>query len=187
MAELIEPDFERDRIEGQLSPMERRALYDCVMRLRPDCAFEVGTCRGGGSTYFIASALRNIDIDTGKKVVLQTTETDIDFYEYASELYGTKLQYLSPYVNLHLCGAMQTFAGFEMPGRGFAFLDGAENASETLHQFSMFDMRLNPGSMLAFHDWTTSKTDSIRPIMEDHQRWLRWKAVDSHHIFRKEE
>ena len=58
---MIEPDFNRDRFEGQMSPNERVVLYAAIMDRQCKNVWEVGTCRGGGSTYYIATALENLN------------------------------------------------------------------------------------------------------------------------------
>lgn len=43
---------------GQMWLAERQALYEAVLRRKPKRCFEIGTWTGGGSTFFIVSALK---------------------------------------------------------------------------------------------------------------------------------
>src|SRR5262249_48256922 len=50
--------FEGDcRLIGQMYAAERRALYGLVRKRLPHHCIEIGTWSGGGSTFFISSAL----------------------------------------------------------------------------------------------------------------------------------
>lgn len=48
------------KIAGEMYVAEREALYTTILRWRPGLCFEVGTASGGGSTFYLASALARI-------------------------------------------------------------------------------------------------------------------------------
>lgn len=166
-----EPDFERDRWEGQMCSEERRALYETVMARNPCVVWEVGTCRGGGSTYYIAQALANL----GNGGVLITSETNPEFLAYAHDLYGEHgaLQHLAPFVRFNFGAACSIYPAMLHAGTpvDMAFLDGEERSLECLYEFAMFRPYMHVGDVVAFHDWNTSKTDHIRPVVENDHDW----------------
>ena len=44
---------------GQMYWRERKAIYETIISFKPNRCFEVGTYNGGGSTYFVSSALHH--------------------------------------------------------------------------------------------------------------------------------
>jgi len=120
---VIVPDFSRDRMEGQLTEVERKTLYDTVILSHPSVVFEVGTWCGGGSTYFIASALRNMHVEGRNAAKVYTAEVNPIFFNHAQNLYRTdmdmgELAYLAPYVSLHFGDALEHFKSKDFPVRG---------------------------------------------------------------------
>jgi NAD(P)H-hydrate repair Nnr-like enzyme with NAD(P)H-hydrate epimerase domain len=43
---------------GEMLPYERYKLYNWILEIKPEIIFEVGTGNGGGSTFYIAEALK---------------------------------------------------------------------------------------------------------------------------------
>ena len=167
---MYEPDFDRDRFEGQMNPSERAVLYDTVMRLKPRYVWEVGTCRGGGSTYYISTALENLD--NGGKLI--TSEVNQEWYEYAMNLYGLgqPLEHLRQRVMFNFGDACTIYPKMlkEFPVH-MVFIDGGEDSIQCLHQAMMFRPFMAVGTVIAFHDWDNGKTDYVRGAMENDKDW----------------
>ena len=89
-------DFTLNRDCGQLYVDDRRWLYETVLALKPQMALETGTWKGGGSTFYIASALR--DSECGG--VLYSIETDVVVFAAAVMRYTRDWPHLMPSVSL---------------------------------------------------------------------------------------
>lgn len=177
----MKPDFNRDSMEGQMTPEERQEIYRLVIDTKPDVVFEVGTWKGGGSTYFLSSALH----ENGKGVLF-TIESEAEFFSHAVSLYSSTLKDLKPYVNFsfgnseiifpNLLKSLSLASNVDMVNKQFidiVFLDGKEDPDQTLNELSMFSPYLKVGGIVACHDWKTSKTDKIRSILSGPQ----WELV----------
>ncbi|MFL5815815.1 MAG: class I SAM-dependent methyltransferase [Bdellovibrionia bacterium] len=155
-------------LPGQMYIADRKGLYDAVIKYKPKYCFEVGTHTGGGSTYFLASAFA--ELGQGKVVTL---ESDRSFWEYAKDSYQKALPHLAPYVEFVHGDDVKCFEPYlrETGGLECAFLDGSENAEQTLEQYEFFKKFLKPGSVLMAHDWDTDKMRLLRPLLEQSKEW----------------
>jgi predicted O-methyltransferase YrrM len=155
-------------VPGQLWRVERRLLYEAIRARRPAAVFEVGTWYGGGSTYFISQALYE-----NRKGVLHTVEVDAKLHAAAVGNYDGWLAHLKPYVQFHLGRALEVYpALLKDVGRvDVLFLDGAQDAGETLAEFGMFLPYLKRDAVLAAHDWDNDKMALVRPIIEHGGEW----------------
>ena len=162
---MTEPNFERDRYEGQMNVEERKSLYNLIMGVKPETVFEVGTCRGGGSTYYIASALRNIG-----KGLLYTSENKQEFYDYAITLYNgaPDMAGLKQYVSFHFGDSEKVFMPIlpNVVKPMVVFLDGGASSIKMLYDFTMFRPYMPIGSFLACHDWDNGKTYILKYVLE---------------------
>lgn len=156
-------------MEGQLTQRERELLYRIVKTSRPKLVVEVGTWYGGGSTLFIASALR--DAGTGKLI---TCEPDIARYNSACSGYLGKPEFNIELLN---CTARVLFKKLidENSQIDFLFMDGSEDPSENIDDFRYIEGHLPLGSIVGFHDWDLDKREDdnistknklLRPYME---------------------
>jgi len=161
-------DFSTKFCEDGLDPKENKALYEAIIEKKPDVVFEVGTRRGGGSTYYISSAL-----STNGKGILHTVECDPSCHAQAIALYGGQLAQLAPRVKLYLGKSHEVFplALQSVTGVDALFLDGEENADQTMREFEMFLPKLGVGSILACHDWNIHKMARLRPLLETSHDW----------------
>ncbi|MDD2765439.1 MAG: class I SAM-dependent methyltransferase [Opitutaceae bacterium] len=161
-------------IAGQLYRAERRALHDAVVRRQPAFAFEIGTFNGGGSTYFLALAFAKLG--RGKLVTL---EIDPALQAKAAAFYTTQLPTLRPHVEFLLGGSPELFTPFlqQAGAAEFVFLDGAENAAQSLEQYRFFEPWFRRGSVLALHDWNTEKMRLIRELLCHTPRWRETLAL----------
>ena len=151
-----------------LFPPENEALYNLVLSSKPNVSFEVGTRRGGGSTYFISSALFE-----NKKGLLYTIECDPDCYTSAVNRFSGPLAHLKPYVLLHLGKSNEVYphALEKIEKIDVLFLDGEENDQQTMTEYAMFKSKLISGSYLVCHDWHIGKMFKLRPIIESDTSW----------------
>ena len=158
---MVIPNFERDRFEGQMNPAERELLYNTVMSAQPDVVCEVGTCRGGGSTYFISSALRNLG-----KGKLYTCEDFKEFYDYARALYAGNPDFagLEQYIEFFFGDSERAFKDFKLPVN-VCLLDGGADSIKMVYDFTLFRPLMPIGSYLIMHDWDNGKTDYIKQIL----------------------
>ena len=155
-------------VAGQLYRAERRALHEAVVRRQPAFAFEIGTFNGGGSTYFLTRAFAQLG--RGKLVTL---EIDPALQAKAAAFYTTQLPTLRPHVEFLLGGSPELFTPFlrQAGAAEFVFLDGAENAEQSLEQYRFFEPWFRPGSVLALHDWNTEKMRLVRALLLQTSRW----------------
>lgn len=143
---------------GQLNPDERRLLYNTVLEYKPLVAFEVGTWEGGGSTYFIASAMVQNDFGT-----LYTVECDEECYRKAIDNFAVWPNQGSRVVfNFGRSGDMFPRILVTTGRADLVFLDGCNDAETTRADYMMFLPYMLPGSVLACHDWEETKMDYVR-------------------------
>jgi len=155
-------------MRGQLWFSERRLMYRTIRDRRPEACYEIGTWKGGGSTLFIAQALR--DNRLGR---LHTIETNQEFFEESRGNYERLVPELFPYVAFHLGDYREVYAKLlrETGPVDFLFLDGAEDAEETVQQYHFFRPYLKAGCLLMAHDWFTTKCALLRGEIEKDGRW----------------
>jgi predicted O-methyltransferase YrrM len=165
------PNFDRDSQEGQLCSMERYALYSLIQKEDPDVVFEVGTWKGGGSTYFIASALHE-----NKHGILHTCEINKEFYDHATNLYDNELKELKPYVCFHFGDSLEVYPDILRKSGmiDILFLDGKEDSDQTVREYCMFRPYMRNGAYMVCHDWKEYKMAELkkRLIADEH-----WKLI----------
>ena len=182
------PRFERDHMEGQMHDPERKALWEIVVALKPEKVFEIACWLGGGSTYFITSALH----ENGNGH-LWTCELHPEFLDHAVALYKSgDLKELNPYVTFHLGSGEDIFPPV-LAKEGpidMAFLDGGEghnlsDAQQQARELAMMKEHLRVGGMIAFHDWGLNKTALTRVIMQNDMDFEMVDSVMTLATFRK--
>lgn len=156
-------------LPGQMYSAERKALFDAIQREKPVDCFEIGTFTGGGSTYFLAESFYKLG-----KGKLVTMESDERLYNKAKNYYAEHLPHLVPFVEF-VHG--NCFADIKAHIQGGAvssfFLDGAENAQETLDQYNEFMPFVRTGTILMAHDWNTDKTRAVKPVILADVKWQK--------------
>lgn len=170
-----------------MSVEERQALYELIHDIFPQYVIEVGTCRGGGSTYIASAALYN-----NKSGHLYTIEQNHEFYQYARELYDSDLKNLSGVITFNFGNALQIYKKMLKKLEMFpefpiiVILDGSEDPVECLYEFTMFRDYLRVGDYVLFHDWKAStKTDLVRRVMPMDKDFELVKVVDILAIFKR--
>lgn len=180
---MYKPDFERDRMEGQLNPEERELLYNTVLDLKPQYCVESGTFKGGGSTYFIATALANID-EWG---ILHTIEMKQEFLYYAQRLYQYELKHLADFVHFHKGNSLDVlrYLGYMLPRVDFMMLDGGASCHKILYDFALIRDRIPVGGIVAVHDWLGEKCQLIKPVLESDPDFVKIDQVIELAMFRR--
>jgi len=160
-------DFNQNRDSGQLWYDDRKWLFDTVRELKPERAVETGTWMGGGSTFFIASALHY----NGSGLLI-TVESAEAMYRHAVNLYETRWPFLKPYVKF-LLGDSETTLPAALPAEplDFIFLDGAQDVEKTRAEYLLLTPRLRIGGILMAHDWYNGKADAIKQYLENSPNW----------------
>ena len=179
--EQIIPDFSRDRYEGQMNVDERKALYELIMKKKPEIVVETGTCRGGGTTYYIASALRNLFIVDGIKREFHTIEMKEEFFSYALHLYYEgKLKYLKPFITAFYHGnSLDVLREVGFKKIDVAMLDGGADSMASLYDFTTIRHLIPIGGYVVLHDWGQSKCTYLKPVMNnDHDYQMESLTID---------
>ena len=162
--------FEGHRpLPGQMYRAERKALYAAILSRRPGYCFEIGTGSGGGSTFFIAHALRQLG--GGKLVTLEAS--DYDFRKVARR-YATDLRFLKPYVELVHGDDPKVFLPYITQAGSKVeciLLDGSDTPEQAVRQFEFFLPYVSAGTILMAHDWDDVKMSRLRPRLEQDHSW----------------
>lgn len=159
-------DFYQNRDTGQLWLEDRQWLFNTVRELQPKVAVETGTWMGGGSTFFIASALYYNG--TG---ILVTVENDRAMYDHAVALYDRRWPFLKQHVRFHH-GDSEILLPQIVPSEiDFVFLDGAQDTQKSLREFEILAPRLRVGGILMAHDWFNEKQDLVKPLLVGNPKW----------------
>lgn len=173
----MEVKFDRT-LDAQMSSIERGYLYNIIVDNKPDIVFEVGTWKGGGSTYLISSGLYN-----NGKGKLYTIEYNVDFYNNAMILYNTELLHLKPFINFNFGNSLEIYETLLIDENiekiDVVFLDGADDAEMTMKEYTMFEKYLKNDSILAIHDFKTIKADIIKYILTEENGWNKLIELDT--------
>jgi predicted O-methyltransferase YrrM len=154
---------------------ERKALFEAVMARKPRFCYEIGTASGGGSTFFIASALSRLG--SGRLVSL---EVDEEASERAARRYAKDLPHLEPFVEFLEAGSPEAFLPFIGDAGSaveFFFLDGSNHPEEAVAQYRFFRQFARDGTIMAAHDWDDTKMSLLRPLMEKEPSWQLVQAL----------
>jgi predicted O-methyltransferase YrrM len=152
-----------------MSETERHKLYQTIVDKKPETVFEIGTWKGGGSTYFISSALATVG--SGK---LTTVEANVDFYNHARNLYDNNLKELAPYINFNFGKSDVVYPAIlnKLNSIDVVLFDGDQSYEQTDAEYELFKNHLKSGSIAMFHDWHTGKVgDNLKTIMGDLDVW----------------
>lgn len=154
--------------QGQLVAKERALVRQTVLDARPRVCVELGTWRGGGSTYQIASALA----ESGTGGLLHTFEPDPEALQTAIENYRREASGLLPYIRFHGedFRAGLTRAGLE--GIDFALLDGPDDAEYTRAALRALAAPVTPGAFVILHDWHVEKCRAVRSEVAASDHWI---------------
>jgi predicted O-methyltransferase YrrM len=176
-------------MDGQLTIAERQALYQLIRSEKPLVVLEVGTWAGGGSTLQIVNALR----ENGRGT-LHTCEIDKELFDYAKGGHQAReldhRHYRSDDGHIELYNTHSGSLILKLLQEGLVpdviFLDGSEDPRETLGDLMALQPHLQPGAVVAVHDWElghridgnrSTKCTLIRPYLESSSNWERLWAL----------
>lgn len=144
---------------------EREFLYQAVIDYKPSLVFEVGTWKGGGSTWQIMRGL-----EENKNGNLITCETDREFYQESIELYKNNAK-----IQIHFAPSdkMISFLLKDLNYPDFLFFDGPEDEDTAYIDFLSLNPVLKKGALFCMHDWDdpSIKARKIRPYIEKSEQW----------------
>jgi len=163
-------DFNRDSNWGQMRPKEREAMFWTVVEHAPAAMLEVGTWRGGGSTYILSAAA--YEVGSG---ILHTIEANKEFHLDAIRLYDERMSILKPHVIFYHGNSLDLIPEIlgSLPGNEvqFVLLDGAEDDTQTVKEYDLLNRHLPIGSVIACHDWKTKKMEKLKEIIANDNTW----------------
>ena len=161
---------------GQLYPAERALVRAMVLARRPRIALEVGTWKGGGSTFQIASALA--ELGAGE---LHTCEPDETLNTIASGQYAD-----ADFVHVHRAYSQTLIAQLISDGDvpDFLFFDGPDDPTIALNDLIALEPHLTPGTVFMMHDWDDIKASAVRPYLERSAQWQIVTALSSARVQR---
>lgn len=162
------------RLPGQMYIAERQALYEAIIQAKPRHCFEIGTYTGGGSTFFITSAFKQLN--AGRMI---TVESNDYYYQKARNFYSNHLAKFSKFVDfVQGFGAKAFDSQLKEAGTvDCVFFDGSEAEQQTLDQYQYFSPYFKTNTVIMFHDWNTNKTKAIKPIILNDTKWKLIKEV----------
>lgn len=164
------------KLHGQMYIEDRKALYDLIISEKPKTCFEIGTYKGGGSTFFLSSAFAKVG--NGKLITL---ESNIKLHQFAKNFYKKHLPLLEKHTIFLLGSSPTQFLPLIKENKNVVdcvFLDGSDDQVETVEQYKFFIQFFHSGSILMAHDWFTDKMKLLKPIIERDKQWINIKTIN---------
>jgi hypothetical protein len=164
--------------DGEMLPYERYKLYNWIIDINPKVVYEVGTGLGGGSTYYIAEALKKNN-NGGIIYTCDPTRT------ISNDL-------LSSFDNIKFFKKTSTemfdylFESDIYPD--FILFDGPENPDIALNDIKRLELKIKSNVYFSMHDWDlyrpydnnkSTKSIKIREYLENNKNWLLMERLDS--------
>jgi hypothetical protein len=165
--------FITSKYRGEMLPYERYKLYSYVINFKPKYVLETGCGDGGGSTYYIASAMA--ENNNGSE--LYTCDPSRGPNSEMRSEFSSILKYY------------QTTSGVlisDMLNNGiipdFIFFDGPEIPQVAVDDINLLEDSLKVGTILSMHDWHTDssrgydnaksiKAQLIKPYLYGSDKW----------------
>lgn len=168
-------DFSDNSFPGEMLAYERKKLYTWILKCAPKIVLETGTGSGGGSSRFIAEALKPSGGD------LYTCDPGN----------GPSAALLTKYPNIHYFKVRSTdflrWVVHEEIVPQFVFFDGDEDPQLALDDIKIVESIVQPGAMFAMHDWetvprlfdggTSTKAARVRPYIEQSKSWQKVEVL----------
>lgn len=160
-------------LDAEMTPYERNRLYTWIIENMPKCVFEVGTGLGGGSTYYIAEAFK--DIGSGKIYTCDPgrhpSNSFLDQYKDIVFYHQKSSQWLID----HLIN--------EQIIPDFLMFDGPEDPTIALEDIIKLEKIIKTGTLFCMHDWEfekrgydngiSTKSKLIRPYIENSKKYVQ--------------
>ncbi len=139
-------------MQGQMFSIERDLIHQSVLENKPQNVYECGTWYGGGSTYYIATALYK-----NRNGHLNTFEIDLGVLQTAIKDYSIEAPHLLPYITFNHFDCKQYLEGHK-PQIDFFLSDGPDEPTYTLSLIQLVEKLIVPGGILVLHDWKDKAT-----------------------------
>jgi hypothetical protein len=171
-------NFHSNEFDGEMLPLERFKLYNWICEISPKIIFEVGTGIGGGSTYYIAMAIKNRNYKTKLytcdplRSPTQDFLNNFDFITYykkfSSEMFNILIE-----SNI-------------LPD--FIMFDGPEDSEIAYNDIIELEKYIENGTYFCMHDWDyhrpydngySTKSIKIRKYFENSNNWELLERLDS--------
>lgn len=160
-------DLTINRDSGQLWLDDRRLLWNTIRELKPERAAETGTWRGGGSTFFITSAMR-----ANGSGLLHSVESNPAMYAESVWLYDRRWPHLKPHVQLHFGDSLAQYGTLLADAvLDFVLLDGGETVTSA--EFELLAPKVRVGGVLMVHDWFNGK---FVPQLAEEAQECKWEV-----------
>lgn len=174
-------EFPENPYSGELLPNERKHLFQWLIEKNPSIVFEIGTGSGGGSSFYILNALKQLD-NNGHLYTFDPYNSKIN------NLYqNTPYNYLFTYYRFRALDKMpQLLSQNIVPD--FIFYDGAEDATLSLMEFQLLEQYVKCGCIFVMHDWIigeridgniSEKSTLVRPYVEKSNKWDILNCLES--------
>ena len=171
-------EFTYTKYNGEMLPFERFKLTNWILNIKPTIVFEVGTGNGGGSTYFIAKALKELNNDG----VIYTCDP----------LRCIDDNMLNEFKNINYFNICSN----EMLGNlitdnikpNFIMFDGPENPNIADDDIKTLENFIDDGTYFSMHDWDlyrpydggkSTKAVKIREYFENSENWVLIEQLNS--------
>lgn len=165
--------FENINSESELLPLERKSLYEFIQKKKPKIVLEVGTGRGGGSTYFICRSINDNVIDSEVYTCDPSRSPSEEFLKQFNFLKYFK-QISTDLINYLIKNNIKP---------NFLMFDGPEDPNVALNDIKRLEPFIDDGTFLCIHDYETSKRGYddatstkaalIRPYLEQSKNWTK--------------
>lgn len=162
--------FYHTKYNGEMLPYERFKLTQWVTSINPKVVFEVGTGNGGGSTYFIAKALK--ELNNGGVIYtcdpIRVINNDM-LKEFNNIIYYqlTSNEMLEKLTNENI-------------KPNFIMFDGPENPEIAYNDIKFLENHIDNDTYFSMHDWdsyrhydrgNSTKSIKIRQYIENSKNW----------------
>jgi hypothetical protein len=167
----MEVNFDQSPYTGEMLPYERYKLYNWIIDIKPKIIFEVGTGHGGGSTYYIAEAIKHLN--NGGKIYTCDPERTIE---------STLLQDF-PLIQFFPIYSEDMLKNLTEQGLkpDFIMFDGPEDPNIAFNDIKYMENFIDDGTHFSMHDWDlyrpydghqSTKSVKIREYMENSDNWV---------------
>lgn len=166
--------FIDSRVEyGELTPLERYSLYNWTVKYKPKNILEIGTGTGGSTKYLYDAIVKNGSGSIYSCDPIRSPK--LEFLESRPLLYFFRT---TSDVLINYCIENSIVIDF-------IFFDGPEDPLVAINDIKKLEKHIAHNTLFAMHDWhkgarsfdnaSSSKTDLIKPYMEQSDKW---KAIE---------
>jgi hypothetical protein len=173
-------DFFLDQkfLDGEMLPYERFKLYTWISEIKPKVVFEVGTGTGGGSTFFIASAILNMKLNS---TIYTCDPSRSPTKEFLDEFESVKFY--------------RNFSNIVIPdlinneiSPDFIMFDGPEDPMIAYNDLIYLEKYISNDTYFCMHDWDeyrnydnsrSTKSVKVREYIENSLNWTLVEKLDA--------